>query len=547
RHADRVTRNWRPAAMKLEGNMAGFSLNSPQWTAVDEALTRRLSVIWGPPGTGKSRTLRHLILVAILEAYEAGRPLRLLVTAGTYTAIDNVLLDLFDDLQGITPIIPSSAYEVKRLRSKSRPTEDAVLNRGLDLPVNKHNLDPALGTLHQRLVHREGITVVGVTPDQVHNFLVATGSAQQELFDLVVLDEASQVDTAHAILPLCAIDGEGSLVVAGDDLQLAPIRKAEPPKGLEKLVGSAYGFFAGHHGVPEAPLEVNYRSNRTLVEFGVKAGYNKTLRPHSPDLRLSLLSPLPTGAVPPVGWPQHLLWSPEWSALLDPDHPAVCFVHDDERSSQSNAFEADAVAALLWLLRERLPVTDSRFGLENDLGPNGIPKPVSTATYGDRDSSGRASGGFWGRGVGVVTPHRAQVGRILSTVGRTFPVTDRELLRGAVDTVERFQGQQRDVIIGSFALGDPDAIVNEDEFLYSLSRFNVMASRARAKLILLVSQTVVDHLSNDLETLRGSRLLKLYADVFCSSERKMTLGYLQLLTIGRPPQLVTRSGLFKWH
>jgi hypothetical protein len=46
-----------------------------------------------------------------------------------------------------------------------------------------------------------------------------------------------------------------------------------------------------------------------------------------------------------------------------------------------------------------------------------------------------------------------------------------------VDTVERFQGQERDVIVASYALGDPDAIGDEDEFLMSLKRFNVMSSR----------------------------------------------------------------------
>ena len=51
------------------------------------------------------------------------------------------------------------------------------------------------------------------------------------------------------------------------------------------------------------------------------------------------------------------------------------------------------------------------------------------------------------------------------------------------------------MIIASFALGDPDAIGDEDEFLMSLKRFNVMASRARAKLIVLVSREVVDHLA----------------------------------------------------
>ena len=47
-------------------------------------------------------------------------------------------------------------------------------------------------------------------------------------------------------------------------------------------------------------------------------------------------------------------------------------------------------------------------------------------------------------------------------------------------------------MIATFALGDPDAISDEDEFLLSLNRFNVMASRARAKLVVLVSRQVVD-------------------------------------------------------
>ena len=127
--------------------------------------------------------------------------------------------------------------------------------------------------------------------------------------------------------------------------------------------------------------------------------------------------------------------------------------------------------------------------------------------------------------MGVVTPHRAQQGLIVSRLRAVFPAAPMHLLRGAVDTVERFQGQQRDVMIASFALGDPDAIAREDEFLLSLNRFNVLASRARAKLVVLVSQEVVDHLSSDLATLRASRLLKEYAQGYCRHTRAMTLGY----------------------
>jgi superfamily I DNA and/or RNA helicase len=55
-----------------------------------------------------------------------------------------------------------------------------------------------------------------------------------------------------------------------------------------------------------------------------------------------------------------------------------------------------------------------------------------------------------------------------------------QLVRDSMDTVEQFQGQQRDVSIGSFASGDQDDSQDEDEFLMSLNRFNVMTSSARA-------------------------------------------------------------------
>mgnify|MGYP003668455389 CR=1 FL=1 len=98
-------------------------------------------------------------------------------------------------------------------------------------------------------------------------------------------------------------------------------------------------------------------------------------------------------------------------------------------------------------------------------------------------------------------------------------------IRDAVDTVERFQGQQRDIMIVSFALGDPDQIADEEEFLMSLNRFNVMASRARAKLIVLVSRQVVDHLANEVTVMRQSRLLKAFVEMFCNQSRPMILAH----------------------
>ena len=116
-----------------------------------------------------------------------------------------------------------------------------------------------------------------------------------------------------------------------------------------------------------------------------------------------------------------------------------------------------------------------------------------------------------------------------------------DCIRDAVDTVERFQGQQRDVIIASYTLGDPDQIAEEEEFLMSLNRFNVIASRARAKLVVLVSQEVIGHLARDAAVLRESRLLKVYAEIFCDNSRPMNLGHLDAGTVRPVP------GTFRWH
>jgi len=150
---------------------------------------------------------------------------------------------------------------------------------------------------------------------------------------------------------------------------------------------------------------------------------------------------------------------------------------------------------------------------------------------------------FWRIGIGIVTPHRAQQALIVARLQQVFgPLgASNQLIRDAVDTVERFQGQQRDVIIASFALGDQDAIQDEDEFLMSLNRFNVMTSRARAKLITLVTQEVVNHLSGELDILRQSRLLKVYVESFCNNSRPMTLGHISVNAV------LQVDGMFKWR
>jgi hypothetical protein len=495
------------AAQRLAAG--GVRLNPSQWQAWHDALSRRLQLIWGPPGTGKSRTLCATVMGAVHDALLRNAALRVLLTGPTYEAIDNVLLQVKTLLtQGA---LAAPGIVIARLRSASRPVPGRVPS-GLDVPYGS----PQHGQLLQRLQQSQGIMLVGGPVQQVHRLLVDAGSPVTPLFDVVVIDEASQLDVGTSTLALAGLADNGSLVVAGDPKQLSPIHQTEAPIGLEDFVGPVYTYLEKRHHLGAALLNTNYRSNATIVSLAAAAGYPQGLQAHSPQLRLHLATPLPTASTPPPGWPNSLLWTPEWAQLLDPMKPCSVFVYGEGRSSQWNAFEADAVAAMVWLLSQHMSAQ-----LENELDDANAAMPLVSHRYTPSE--------FWSRGVGVVTPHRAQQALVISRLQSLFTgnaAPPPGSIRESVDTVERFQGQQRDVMFATFALGDPDAISDEDEFLLNLNRFNVMASRARAKLVVLVAREVVDHLSADPVVLRGSALLKSFVETFCSQGRTMTLGHI---------------------
>merc|ERR1712167_324844 len=60
-----------------------------------------------------------------------------------------------------------------------------------------------------------------------------------------------------------------------------------------------------------------------------------------------------------------------------------------------------------------------------------------------------------------------------------------------VNTVEKMQGQENDLVIACYGFSSTHAIVSELDFVYDRHRLNVAASRAKEKFVLLVSSTLV--------------------------------------------------------
>jgi superfamily I DNA and/or RNA helicase len=282
----------------------------------------------------------------------------------------------------------------------------------------------------------------------------------------------------------------------------------ESPEGIEHLLVSIYSFYKCYrqHEGPQFAIEPvmlnrSFRSNREIVAFVREAGYGVDLEPADGNANIRIATQDPLAIVAPADWPDQLPWSPSYATIWAPDRPLQAVVHPDRYSSQRSDGEADLVASLVLSLY-RAPLMNLEL--------------ANAEPYSPVD--------FFRHGLGVVTPHRAQQAAIFDRLSTLLPPNvDRNDVFASIDTVERFQGQEKAVMIASFGLGDPDQIALEEEFLFSLNRFNVAASRAKAKFIAIVSRQLVDHLPHDRRVLEESRLLKHFIDGFLTTGEAVDL------------------------
>jgi len=472
-------------------------LDQSQQDAIENLSQTQLSLVWGPPGTGKTSTLSAFLLAVLEEAIAAGKSPKVLLTGPNYRAVEVLTHKLLEAVNTL-PALKCSIFKVHSASRVAAPlpvqpqAHVTAKSVSIDHGIANFDLQTAYGSNEVAFftVSAHGIPALSRVLKQQANTL-------EPLFDLVVIDESSQVPVTLALRPLAVLKPDAQLVIAGDYKQMPPVQSLAPPAGAEHLVGSIHTYLMQRFNLPQQPLNVNYRSADHLVEFARTLGYDPNLAAYVPNLRLQMLAPPATVALP-IGLPQ----SSAWAAVLDPSVVVSALIHDDPSSSQANEREAKMVAALAFILRQCASST---------LSPKGAP-----TAFTDDD--------FIRLGLGVVTPHKAQRALVLSELQKLFPKVSRELLQESVDTVERFQGGERHTIIVSFGVGDVDVIQGEEEFLLQMERANVAISRAMAKCIVLMPKTLAYHLPNDSAVAETAGAIKSYVEEFCHKRAQHPLG-----------------------
>jgi len=101
--------------------------------------------------------------------------------------------------------------------------------------------------------------------------------------------------------------------------------------------------------------------------------------------------------------------------------------------------------------------------------------------------------GIPSKDIAIITPFRKQVNAVRNAFKYLrWPEDDRPL----VDTVERLQGQDVEMIILSFAVSDNAYYSQIKDFLLNRNRLNVMISRAKTKVVILASQQIKNEIFN---------------------------------------------------
>ena len=422
-------------------------LNPSQEKAVNDVLrSKDVMVVHGPPGTGKTTTL----VEAIYETLH--RESQVLVCAQSNMAVDWISEKLVD--RGVNVLrmgnptrvndkMLSFTYERRFESHPDYPQLWAIRKAIRDLRGIKKRGKESYHQKMERLKSRAMEIEIRINAELFGEARVIAstlvGSANRLLegqkYATLFIDEAAQALEAACWIPIRKCS---RVIFAGDHCQLPPTIKSLPAlKGglgktlMERIVENK----------PEVVtlLKVQYRMNEEIMRFSSDWFYDGKVE-SAPQIK--------------------------YRGILDFDTPMV-WVDTSELGEREQFVgesfgrinKAEAELTLKTLQDYFTKIGKSRI-LEEQID------------------------------VGVISPYRAQVQYLRSLVKkRDFFKPYRRLI--TINTVDGFQGQERDVILISLVRSNDEGQIG---FLRDLRRMNVAITRARMKLIILGdSTTMVRH------------------------------------------------------
>ncbi|HET6540333.1 MAG TPA: AAA domain-containing protein [Chryseolinea sp.] len=424
-------------------------LNSSQVAALEKAIAvNDVGFIHGPPGTGKTTTLVHAITQAVREEKQV------LVCAPSNAAVD-LLTDKLSE-QGLS---------VLRIGHPARVTEQS-LSKTLDARIADHPSYRELRVLRKKMEQLKSTALkykrnfghhekqerrlllqesraLKADADMLEFYIVndllqstqvicctLVGSSHPVLrgkkFQTVFIDEAAQ-----ALEPACWIPVLRShrVIFAGDHQQLPPTIKSNEAAKLG-LAETLFEKGIARHPEMSVMLKVQYRMHEEIMKFSAEYFYDKALVADD-SVKNETLAPDES----PV-------------EFIDTAGCGYNEAQDPETLSRFNEDEARLLIGVVEALAER----------------------IGTDIWLDKNLS-----------LGIITPYRAQVD-YLHKLAESSTILEPLHALISINTVDAFQGQERDVIAISFVRSNDKSEVG---FLGDIRRTNVAMTRAKKKLIMI--------------------------------------------------------------
>ena len=453
-------------------------LNPTQERAVNEVLwAKDVAIVHGPPGTGKTTTLVEAINETLM------RESQVLVCAQSNMAVDWISEKLVDRGINVLRIGNPTRVNDKMLgftyerRFESHPDYPqlwAIRKAIRELRSNRKKGSESFHQKMDRLRSRAAEIEIRINAELFGEARVIActlvGSAHRLLegmkFGTLFIDEAAQALEAACWIPMRRAS---RVILAGDHCQLPPTVKsiAALRAGLGKTLMERIA-----ENKPEVVtlLKIQYRMNDEIMRFSSDWFYGGKVE-SAPQIK--------------------------YRSVLDYDHPITWIDTSNEENQitiegedapEDSASTASSVSAANQNsdLNFKEQFVGESFGRINKAEAELT--LLTLAEYFTKIGKQRVLGDSID--VGIISPYRAQVQYLKKLIKKyEFFKPYRRLI--SVNTVDGFQGQERDVILISLVRSNDEGQIG---FLKDLRRMNVAMTRARMKLIILGNKdTMTQH------------------------------------------------------